>query len=169
MDNMKLYQYTEEFQQLIDFMEENDLSREDLADTIEAIQLSAEDKIKNTGKVIRMKNDNIEIMKKRKNEIDEMIKRETKQVQSLKEYLLFNMNQLEVKKVQDTDITVSVRKSKSMVITDENKLPEEYIKTVTEVKPDKAGFKKYYNSLTEEEQAKIDFAYLAENESINIK
>ncbi len=170
MDDKKLYQYTEDFAQLLQYLEDNeDLTYEDLKDTIDSIQSSAEEKIKNTGKVIKKLEDNVKTMKDHRERITEMIIKENKNIENLKEYLLYHMTQLNLKKVEDTTIKVSTRNSKSMVIHDESKLPKEYVKEEVTVKPDKAGFKKYYSELSEEDQAKIDYAYLAENQSIQIK
>lgn len=170
MDNMKLYQYTEEFQNVLNFLEDNeDYSYDDLKDTLESIQMSAEEKVKNTGKVINKMNDDIEILKKHKAKIDEEIKKHEKKINNLKQYLLFNMQELKLKKVEDPLIKVSVTKSKSLVFTDETKIPEEWLNVKTTVKPDKAGFKKYYNSLSSEEQEKISYAHLEEKENIQVK
>lgn len=169
MEDKKLYQYTDDFQNLIEFMEENELSYEDMKDTIESIQMSAEDKIKNTGKVIKKLNDDIDLLKKHKKDIDDSIKQTSKKVDNLKQYLLVNMDLMQIDKVQDTTIKVSTRNTPSMVISDETKLPKEFIKEVVEVKPMKQEFTKFYKSLSEEEQAQIKYAEIVYNKSIQIK
>lgn len=169
MEDIKLYQYTEDFQSLLNYMEENDISYEDMVDTIEAIQLSAEDKIKNTGKVILKLSDDVEKAKAQEKRINELRKKDEKKIENLKQYLLFNMQQLKLKKVEDSTIRVSTRNNTSMNIIDPEKLPKEFIKEVVETKPDKQGFTKYYKSLSEEEKLKIDYAHLETNQSLQIK
>lgn len=169
MNEMKLYQYAESFQNVLELLESEEYSYEELEDTLKAIQMSAEDKIKNTGKVIQKMNDEINILTEHKKRIDEQLKSSKKKVEGLKSYLLHNMKALDVKKVQDPLITVSLRNSNSLVFTDEAKIPEEWVKIKTETKPDKEGFKKWYKSLSEEEQAKIDYAFLETKQSVTIK
>ncbi|WP_049316770.1 siphovirus Gp157 family protein, partial [Staphylococcus capitis] len=86
------------------------------------------------------------ILTEHKKRIDEQIKSEKKKVENLKSYLLHNMQQLQVKSVKDPLINVSLRNSTSLVFTNEDKIPKEWIKVKTEVKPDKEGFKKWYKS-----------------------
>lgn len=169
MDEMKLYQYTESFQNVLNLLEDEEYTYDDLKDTLEAIQMSAEDKIKNTGKIIQKMNDNITILTEHKKRIDGQIKSEKKKVESLKSYLLHNMQQLQVKSVKDPLINVSLRNSTSLVFTNEDKIPEEWIKVKTEAKPDKEGFKKWYKSLSEEEQSKVDYAFIETNQNVQIK
>lgn len=170
MNDLKLYDYSEQFQNVVNFFEENDeVSYKDIKDTLDAISEAAEDKIANTGKVIQKLNDEEKILVERKTAIDNMIKKTKRNRDNLKEYLLQHMNTLQKKKVQTPTITVSTRKSKSMVILDESKLPAEFIKTEVKTSPKKKEFKDYYNNLSEDQQKEINYAELVTNQSIQIK
>lgn len=170
MNEMKLYDYSEQYQNLLSLVDSEDgYTYEDLKDTLDSIAEAAEDKIANTGKVLRRLNDELLIIDNREKEIKELKAKKKRDIENLKEYLLINMTQLDKKKVQTPTITVSTRNSKAMNIKDESKLPEEFIKTEIKTSPKKADFKKYYESLSVEEQEKIDYAEIVVNKSIQIK
>lgn len=170
MDNMKLYDYSDQYQMVINYLEENEgLSFKDVKDTLDSISEAAEDKIANTGKVIQKLNDEEKILVERKAVLDNLIKKTKKNRDNLKDYLLHNMNALNKKKVQTPTITVSARNSKAMVILDESKLPEEFIKTEVKTSPKKKEFKEYYNTLTEEQQNEIKYAEVVTNQSVQVK
>ncbi|MCI2852878.1 siphovirus Gp157 family protein [Staphylococcus hominis] len=169
MEDMKLYDYADQYQNLINFMEENDYSFEEMKDTLESIQESAEGKVINIGKVIQKYQDDIKVISERKKALDELKKKAERNIDNLKQYGLVQMSRLDMKKVASPTLTVSIRNSKVMNIKDESKLPKEYITEKVEKKVDKAAFKKYYNSLPTEEQEAIDYAEIEVKQNILIK
>ncbi|TBW92656.1 siphovirus Gp157 family protein [Staphylococcus hominis] len=169
MEDMKLYDYADQYQNLINFMEENDYSFEEMKDTLESIQESAERKVINIGKVIQKYQDDIKVISERKKALDELKKKAERNIDNLKQYGLVQMSRLDMKKVASPTLTVSIRNSKVMNIKDESKLPKEYITEKVEKKVDKAAFKKYYNSLPTEEQEAIDYAEIEVKQNILIK
>lgn len=169
MEDMKLYDYADQYQNLINFMEENDYSFEEMKDTLESIQESAEGKVINIGKVIQKYQDDIKVISERKKALDELKKRAERNIDNLKQYGLVQMSRLDMKKVASPTLTVSIRNSKVMNIKDESKLPKEYITEKVEKKVDKAAFKKYYNGLSTEEQEAIDYAEIEVKQNILIK
>lgn len=169
MEDMKLYDYADQYQNLINFMEENDYSFEEMKDTLESIQESAEGKVINIGKVIQKYQDDIKVINERKKALDELKKKAERNIDNLKQYGLVQMSRLDMKKVASPTLTVSIRNSKVMNIKDESKLPKEYITEKVEKKVDKAAFKKYYNSLPTEEQEAIDYAEIEVKQNILIK
>lgn len=169
MEDMKLYDYADQYQNLINFMEENDYSFEEMKDTLESIQESAEGKVINIGKVIQKYQDDIKVINERKKALDELKKKAERNIDNLKQYGLVQMSRLDMKKVASPTLTVSIRNSKVMNIKDESKLPKEYITEKVEKKVDKAAFKKYYNGLSTEEQETIDYAEIEVKQNILIK
>lgn len=169
MEDMKLYDYADQYQNLINFMEENDYSFEEMKDTLESIQESAEGKVINIGKVILKYQDDIKVINERKKALDELKKKAERNIDNLKQYGLVQMSRLDMKKVASPTLTVSIRNSKVMNIKDESKLPKEYITEKVEKKVDKAAFKKYYNGLSTEEQEAIDYAEIEVKQNILIK
>lgn len=170
MTEMKLYDYTDSYNNVLSLMNtEEGVTYEDIKDTLDAISDGAEEKIANTGKVLQKLNDDLDVIKKRKAHITELQKKKERNIESLKNYLLYNMQQLNKKKVETPTITVSVRNSASMKITNMEKLPEKFKKVETIEKADVAGFKKYYKSLDENEASQIDYAELVSNQSVVVK
>ncbi len=169
MEDMKLYDYADQYQNLINFMEENDYSFEEMKGTLESIQESAEGKVINIGKVIQKYQDDIKVISERKKALDELKKKAERNIDNLKQYGLVQMSRLDMKKVASPTLTVSIRNSKVMNIKDESKLPQEYITEKVEKKVDKVAFKKYYNSLPTEEQEAIDYAEIEVKQNILIK
>lgn len=169
MEDMKLYDYADQYQNLINFMEENDYSFEEMKDTLESIQESAEGKVINIGKVIQKYQDDIKVISERKKALDELKKKAERNIDNLKQYGLVQMSRLDMKKVASPTLTVSIRNSKVMNIKDESKLPQEYITEKVEKKVDKSAFKKYYNGLSTEEQETIDYAEIEVKQNILIK
>lgn len=141
MSDYKLYEYTEQYQNLLEFLEENpDIDEETIADTLGGIKDSAEDKISNTAGLIQKFKDDIELIKKREQELNALRKQKQKTVESLTNYLLHNMKQLDIKKIDNGTRVVSVAKSPaSAVIHRADKLPEQYkkYKTVLTISDDK--------------------------------
>lgn len=85
MEDMKLYDYTESYHNVLRFIGENeDLTYEDLKDTLDAIADGAEEKIANTGKVIQKLEDDLLVIKNRKGEIDNLRKRKRNKLLDLK-------------------------------------------------------------------------------------
>lgn len=171
MDSTKLYQYTEDYKQLINFMEESDgaVTYEDLKDTLDSIVLPAQEKVLNTAKVIMKLQDELEVIKTHKNRIEEMRKSKVKNIESLKQYLLFNMQQLDIKKVDDGLVKVSTRNNKSVEIKDIKSVPKQFLQEKVEVTPMKDEIKKYLNSLSEDERAQVEFADIISKQSLTIK
>lgn len=141
MSNYKLYEYTEQYQNLLEFLEDNpDIDEETIADTLGGIKDSAEDKISNTAGLIQKFKDDIELIKKREQELNALRKQKQKTVESLTSYLLHNMKQLDIKKIDNGTRVVSVAKSPaSAVIHRADRLPEQYkkYKTVLTISDDK--------------------------------
>ncbi|WP_239705071.1 siphovirus Gp157 family protein [Mammaliicoccus sp. E-M24] len=168
--DMKLYEITEQFQQVLSLIDDEEgYSYEDLKDTLDSIGELGEDKIANTGKVLRKLNDELMIIENREKEIKELKVKKKRDIENLKSYLLFNMEALGKKKVETPTIKVATRNTKVVNILDEKKLPEEFIKTEIKTSPKKADFKKYYEALSDEEKAEIDYAEIIVNTSVNIK
>lgn len=170
MNDLKLYEITEQYQEVLRLVEsEEGYSFEDLKDTLDSIADMGEEKMVNTGHVLRKLQDELTIIKNRKTQIAELEAKKKRDIDNLKSYLLFNMEMLGKKKVETPTIKVATRNSKVVNIIDESKLPEEFVKTEVKTTPKKADFKKYYEALSDEEKEQIDYAEVVINKSINIK
>ncbi|WP_274316460.1 siphovirus Gp157 family protein [Staphylococcus hyicus] len=169
MSEMKLYDYSASYQNVLNMIDDDDIKYEDVKDTLDAIQDGSEEKIANTGKLIQKLKDDLEIIKIHEKRIKELKYKKQKNIDNLIDYLLIHMNLLDKKKVETPTITVSKRETKRMIITNEEKLPDKFLKVKVNKTVDKEGFKKYFKNLSEEEASKIDYAHLETNQSITIK
>ena len=102
-----------------------------------------------------------------KAEIDSITKKQKttlKEVDFLKEYLKTNLEALNIPKVQTPRTTISFRTSTSVEVTDESKLPKQFIIEKTTYSPDKVALKELLNS-----GATVDGACLRTSKNIQIK
>lgn len=136
---------------------------ENLDDTLESIEMALEDKVEGYSMVIRNIESDVD-------GLDKEIKRLTERKQSLKngidrmkDSLQYALASTGKRKVQTEKFTVSLRKSTSVQIVDESKIPEEFFK----VKVEKTISKKELAQRLKESE--IDGAVLVENESLQIK
>ena len=136
---MKLYEISSEIKQLEDLGLDNEL----IADTMESLEMSFNDKANN----IAMLNANFE---GDITAIDEQIKRlqgikktVVNRQEQLKEYLRFNMSESGISSIKCPLFSITLRKASKVVqIDDADLIPDDYVKVVTTVTPDKASIAK---------------------------
>ena len=163
---MNLYEMTETAKQLMQLFEDGDIPEKAVEDTLESIGVQA--KLEDYCKVIQsFEYDSdtidreIERLKSAKERTQKAIERLTKAVA---EYLATAKS----RKATAGTFSLSLRKSESVQITDESKIPEKFIVTKTTVKtaPDKTTIKKF---LKENEENTVEGAMLVVNENLQIK
>lgn len=163
---MNLYEMTETAKQLMQLFEDGDIPEDAVNDTLEGIRV--QDKLEDYCKVIKsFEYDSstidreIERLKSAKERTQKAINRLTKAVT---EYLTTTKS----RKATAGTFALSLRKSESVQITDESKIPEKFIVTKTTVKtsPDKTAIKKF---LKENEENAVEGAMLVVNENLQIK
>lgn len=137
MSDFKLYDFSEQYEGLLEYLEDNpDLDEEVLKDTLEGITDGAKERIDNIAGLIQKFTDDVDNIKKRQGELAQLKKQKEKSIAWLKDYLVLNMNKLELKKVDSGTRVVSLAKSPpSIVIHQPEKLPEEFktYKTVVDI------------------------------------
>lgn len=163
---MNLYEMTGTAKQLMQLFEDGEIPEKAVEDTLESI--GVQDKLEDYCKVIKsFEYDSdtidreIERLKSAKERTQKAIDRLTKAVT---DYLVTTKS----RKATAGTFAVSLRKSESVQITDESKIPEKFIVTKTTVKtsPDKAAIKKY---LKADEKNTVDGATLVLSENLQIK
>ena len=163
---MNLYEMTETAKHLMQLFEDGDISEDAVNDTLEGT--GVQDKLEDYCKVIKSfeyDSDNIdkeiERLKSAKERTQKVINRLTKAVT---EYLATTKS----RKATAGTFALSLRKSESVQITDESKIPEKFIVTKTTVKttPDKTAINKF---LKENEDNAVEGAMLVVNENLQIK
>lgn len=72
--------------------------------------------------------DLVELAKNRKKQLDEFIKIETSKIERFENNIMFCMEKMDVKKIEGQLHKITIRKpSKKVIITDEDKIPSEYV------------------------------------------
>lgn len=117
---------------------DSDISHDMIADTLEGIVGSFEDKAKGISSVINNMGSDIASIK---DEIDRLAKRKKvieNRESSIKEYLRINMEALEIKKISCPLFTITLAAGRDVVqIDNEDELPDEFVKIKTSSSPDK--------------------------------
>jgi hypothetical protein len=142
-------------------LSEGEIPEDVYKDTVESLE--AENAIDDVVKAIRNKQADVEMFKAEADKFDEKAATAQKSVESLKKLLLDYMRATDQKKTETGLFTVSRRSSKSCELTDETKIPEQYLIP----QPAKINKKAILAELKEGKE--IAGARLKENESIMIK
>lgn len=190
--SLKLYEYTENYQNLARLIEDNpEMATEDILEAIDNIQESSHEKIGNTAGFIKKLEDDVTLIKKRKSELNDVQKRAENTIASLKDYLLFNMQKMEMKKVDTGTRVVSIRNNApKLIVKNIDKVPAEYKTYKTTLEVDKEKLPKKWKNLLIDDEVKVitnelrklvksldeskdlsykEYADLQENPSVNIK
>ena len=165
MQELTLYQIPALMRQALDNLEVDEETGEILnADTLNQLELSAKDKIANTGRYIRECTVLLDAMKQAKQNIDARMKTLQKRLDYLTGLSLDGMEALGVKKIEEPDIRISTRKSISTVIEDEEAIPSKFVTIVQTEKINKTEIKKAIQAGED-----VPGAYLVENINLAIK
>jgi folate-binding Fe-S cluster repair protein YgfZ len=162
---MKLYEITgamAEMQKLID----EGVPPEQLEDTLNEIQEDFDIKAQSCLFAMANLNGEIETTKSEEARLNARRKSKEKQLEKLKDYVLFNMKQLGKSKVDNGTMTATVRKGRQIVsIIDENSIPFDYKKVNTSIAVDK---KKLFDDLKDGAEIK-GAALTTSDETLTVK
>ncbi|MCO7177044.1 siphovirus Gp157 family protein [Sporolactobacillus kofuensis] len=158
-----MYDLTDKYRQLLDIAE--DVDSDLLSDTLESIHDAIEVKAESTAAVIKEIEKDVTGLK---SEIDRLTKRKQayeNNVKRLKQHLLESLEKANIQKVKGHKFTVSTRfNAPHAVITDENMIPVQFIKTVETI--DKSGLTAL---LKTSEGKNVKGAYLQKTKSLQIR
>ena len=164
---MNLYDINEQLTNAIEYGVDTEtgeiLDGQELSDKISEISMALDDKIENIACYIKNLLSDIEALKNEKKVLEQRAKTKENQAEYLKRYLSNFMIMNKIPKFETPKCKISFRKSAVVIIDDENKVPNEYKKTNTEVKIDKTELKKYLKN------NKCDGAHIEEKENIGVK
>lgn len=135
---MKLYELTEVYAELLNL----DLEEYDLSTTLDSLQGTVAEKAEGILMVMKTLEAEQDAYIKEIARINELKKKADNKVKAMKDYLSYNLQQMDIQKLDTKLFKLSFRKSESVVIDDQTKLPEEYIKVKTTESPDKTALKK---------------------------
>lgn len=128
---------------------------------LDELEMARDTKIENIGCWIKNLDAEAEALKREKQAFADRQKRAEKKSASLRRYL---SSVLDGQKFQTEKVAISFRKSESVQIDDESKIPAEYIKQKIETAPDKTAIKKAIKA-----GLIIEGAELVEGKNIQIK
>lgn len=125
-----LYQLTGDLLTLQQMIEDG---TEGLEDTLESIQLSVEEKLEGYAMVIKNIESDVDGLKAEEKRLSERRKRMEREIQRMKDSMAQALETIEpdkkgAKRLKTEKFTFSFRKSTSVQIVDETKIPEEFFK-----------------------------------------
>ncbi len=124
----KLYELADSYAQLLDMIDNEEVSFEDIRDTLESIEDVAEEKFENIAKLIKLTEGDIDLFKSEENRIASRRKTMENKVKSLKSYLVESLDRMQKKSVEAG--TFKIRKQKNpdtIYISEGATIPEEYL------------------------------------------
>lgn len=134
--NLTLYQIADKHQEALNFMLENDVDYQTIADTLESIEGELTAKGQSVAALFLNLDAQIDAMKSAENKMSERRKRLEKKSDDMKQYLLVNMERCGINKITAPEFEVKLRKCPPSVDDNINMdlLPKQYTKEVTETK-----------------------------------
>lgn len=165
MQELTLYQIPALMRQALDNLEIDEETGEILnADGLHNLELSAKDKIANTARYIRECTVLLDAMKTAKQNIDARMKTLQKRIDYLAGQSVEGLLALGIKKIEEPDIQIGMRKTVSTVIEDEKAIPSKF---VTIVQTEKINRTEIKDAIKHGED--VPGAYLVENINLKIK
>lgn len=158
---MKLYEIIDALksQEYIDF-ETGEVD----VDALNAIKISADEKIENIGCLIKNYKSDIVALKAEETNLKERRERLERQVDGLTRYLEFAMSELQKTKFETTKVVIGFRKSKVVEVPNIEELDKLFLKEKVEYSADKKAIKEAIENGVE-----VAGATLIERRSINVK
>lgn len=153
---MKLYEIAKSFIELQTRLENDDIgedTKQAIADTLEGLDFSLEEKTENIIKIIRNQESDISAVDNEIKRLQDLKKSKQNNIESLKSYLLNNLVGIGKDKVETALFRVTVKNNPPKVnIVDEHEVPAEYMKITYTV--DKSGLKQ--DLMNEEKAAELN-------------
>lgn len=116
---MKLYEIANDYQALMNAIENDEIPEEAIADTLEAIKGEIEVKADNIACLLKNIEADVAAFKAEETKLAERRKAKEKAYDRLKEYLSDTLQRLDIKKVETARNKITFRKSESVVLADE--------------------------------------------------
>lgn len=159
---MTLYEMTEAARQLKALLEADEIDEQTFSDTIEAI--GADEKIDAYCQIIREYEAEITARKSEIERLRTANDRAEKAIDRMKSALDGFMTASEQSKAKTALFSVSYRSAKSVLITDESRIPERFLTVKTTTAPNKTEIKRFIS-----DGGTVDGAEIVESRSIQIK
>jgi acetylglutamate synthase len=152
MNSLTLYEISQTYREALDVLTdpELDLPNEVIADTLEGLQGSLEDKAIAVAQFFKNLEATAVAIKEAEQRMSQRRKAIENRVASLKTYLKDSMESCGITRIESPWFALSIAKNPLAVdITDEDSLPDEFVEIVTTRKVDKTAIKKAIEAGTE--------------------
>ena len=164
-----LYEIDKDIEAIIDRMfeevdEETGEVKAENVNKLKELQEARDQKLDNLGAFIKNLTSDVEAMKAEKDILDKRIKTKQNKIEWLKSYVASDLLANNQEKFESSRVVFSFRKSVSVSIPDETKIPKKYFKKVTTEKLDREGIGKLLK-----EGHTIRGAELIEKQNLQIK
>lgn len=166
---MKLYELTNDYLALLDAIDNGEIPEEAIADTLEAITASIEDKADNIACLLKTLDAECKAIKAEEERLAERRKSKEKSHERIKQYLSETLQRAGLDKIETARNRITFRKSETVEIADEvfikwAQMYRDDLLTYAEPKANKTEIKKALKS-----GAEITGAELRINQNIQIK
>lgn len=137
---MKLYELADNYNELMTLLDDEEVTAEELADTLDGINDAIEVKVDNICRVRKYLESKVEVYKAEAKRLTALAKQAENNADGMKQYLDEQLKRMNIKKMDTELFKLSYRKSDTVNVLDINAVPDEY-KKIT-VAPDKTAIKK---------------------------
>lgn len=144
--------------------ETGEIDEEKAAEYLESLQLDRKEKIENIAVYIKSLDSEAVAIKAEEKRLKDRREVKERKAEKLRDYLKTSMLMFNEKKFETARVALSFRASKTVIVSDFEKLDKAYIKEKVEYSADKTAIKKAIES-----GAKVDGAYIEEKQNLNIK
>lgn len=158
-----LFDLNESELEILEMLENEELSFEDVKDTLDSIREEQKRKYDFMQKMILSLKGDVNTLKERETSLNKRRKSYENKIKSLQNYMLDSMKYKGETKFKTEEFTYFIRKSETTQIEDENVIPDKY-KTPQLPKVDKTQIKKDLKSGID-----VSGASLIENESLGVR
>lgn len=167
---MKLYELTEQYNNLMEAIENGEIPEEAISDTLESITGELEDKLESIACVIKNLKAEAEMLRNEEKALAERRQAKERSIESIKDYLENQMIKAHITKLDKPKASISFRTSKAVEISDE----AEFLEWAEENNRDdllsyKVSIAKAAIKQSLETGAEIPFATIVERKSASIK
>lgn len=150
MGDLTLYNITNKFVDLMDKVEEGELTEEEYNELGKELALELQKKGSNIIGYTKNIELTINAMKEEEKRISDLRKKLEDKLDKFKEYVKNNMERLQIKKMEtELGVLSIVNNPISVEVEDEKQIPKEYIQEVVTQKIDKTAIKNYFKETGE--------------------
>lgn len=134
MDNFRLYELTEMYQNIWDLVGDDEVDLDSLEKALSSIEDNIEAKAENTAKLIKGIEGDISILKEEENRLAKKRRTLENKQKNIKKYLEMQFKVMEINKIKTPLFTVSLQKNPpSIEIINEDLIPEQFKNAVTTI------------------------------------